>query len=184
MVSALLFHVFWLHLAMFILDCTFLQQTGTFKFIYSWKFLFYSFYRYLKKAGHESIKKIISKREIRTTWTLFLVCFSYFLFVMPITLVNMIDDENRYPQYHLAFYCIYWLQYSLNFLIYVARCDNYRKAAFYFLRKVLIIPRRIKTRQSKLELFQVWKELTCKSDLSTTFVYVAQNDKVLYKAFA
>ena len=93
--------------------------------------------KYLKKAGHANIKKIISKREIRTNWTLFMIWFCYFLCVMPMTLINMIDDSYNYPNAHLALFCLYWLQYSsLNFVVYAARSEQYRKACCYFLRKV------------------------------------------------
>ena len=93
--------------------------------------------KYLKEVGHVNIKKIVTKREIRTTWTLFTICFCYFLFVMPMALVNMIDDDATHPNIHLALYCLYWLQYScLNFVVYAARSEQYRKAYSYFLRKV------------------------------------------------
>ena len=68
--------------------------------------------------------------------TLFMICFCYFLFVMPIALVNIIDDTHFSPTLHLALFCVYWLQYSLNFFIYAARSEQYRKAYWYFLRKV------------------------------------------------
>ena len=68
--------------------------------------------------------------------TLFMICFCYFLFVMPIALVNIIDDTHISTQLHLALFCVYWLQYSLNFFIYAARSEQYRKAYWYFLRKV------------------------------------------------
>ena len=85
------------------------------------------------------MRKALTKREIRTTWTLFLVCFCYFLFVMPIALVNIIDKKSNNPQLHLALFCLYWLQYSLNFFIYAARSEQYRKAYSYFIWKVLNI---------------------------------------------
>ena len=92
--------------------------------------------KYLKEVGHGNIRKIITKREIRTTWTLFMICFCYFLFVMPMALVNMIDVEGEYPHVHLALFCLYWLQYSLNFFVYAARSEQYRKAYSYFLNRV------------------------------------------------
>ena len=96
-----------------------------------------NFYRYLKKVGHKNIKKMINKREMRITWTLFFVCFCYFLFVGPISFINMIDNEGNYPQLHLGFFCVYWLQYSLNCLIYVTKSEQYRGASLYFLQKVI-----------------------------------------------
>ena len=85
---------------------------------------------------YRNIKAALDKREKRTTMTLFMICFCYFLFVMPIALVNIIDDTHFSPQLHLALFCVYWLQYSLNFFIYAARSEQYRKAYWYFLRKV------------------------------------------------
>lgn len=84
------------------------------------------------------MRKALTKREIRTTWTLFLVCFCYFLFVMPIALVNILDKKSDSPQLHLGLFCLYWLQYSLNFFIYAARSEQYRKAYVYFLWKVKV----------------------------------------------
>ena len=85
---------------------------------------------------YRNIKAALDKREKRTTMTLFMICFCYFLFVMPIALVNIIDDTHFSPRIHLALFCVYWLQYSLNFFIYAARSEQYRKAYWYFLRKV------------------------------------------------
>ena len=87
---------------------------------------------------YRNIKAALDKREKRTTMTLFMICFCYFLFVMPIALVNIIDDTHFSPRIHLALFCVYWLQYSLNFFIYAARSEQYRKAYWYFLRKVSI----------------------------------------------
>ena len=36
-------------------------------------------------------------------------------------------------QLHLAFFCIYWLQYTLNFIIYAAKWEPYRRAYVEFL---------------------------------------------------
>ncbi len=60
------------------------------------------------------------------TWTLFLICFCYLLFVMPISLINIIDYEARNLELHLLFFCIYWMQYSLNFVVYALRSEQYR----------------------------------------------------------
>ena len=79
---------------------------------------------------------MITKREMKTTWTLFMVCICYFIFVMPITLVNVVNVQLDEPKLHLALFCIYWLQYSLNFFIYAGRSEQYRKAYSYFIHKV------------------------------------------------
>lgn len=92
--------------------------------------------KFLRQNGHSAIKKAISKREIKTTWTLFFICFSYFLFVLPITLINTINEDATLPELHLGFHCLYWLQYSLNFFIYAARIEQFRNAYSYFLKSV------------------------------------------------
>jgi len=58
---------------------------------------------------------------------------------MPITVMNILPHdpaENKKEEaiIYLAAFCLYWLQYSSNFLIYAARCDQYQKAYLYFLR--------------------------------------------------
>ena len=67
------------------------------------------------------------------TWTIFLVCMSYFIFVMPISLLNILDAKVWFPASHVIAFCIYWSQYSLNCLVYAIRSDQYRKAYVSFL---------------------------------------------------
>lgn len=90
----------------------------------------------LKWCIYSDLKEMITKREMKTTWTLFMVCICYFIFVMPITLVNVVNVQLDEPTLHLALFCIYWLQYSLNFFIYAGRSEQYRKAYSYFIHKV------------------------------------------------
>ena len=49
-----------------------------------------------------------------------LVSAMYLLFVMPISLCNMADSDVSSPELQLAFFCVYWMQYSINFFIYHA----------------------------------------------------------------
>ena len=79
------------------------------------------------------IQENISRSEAKITWSLFLVCFCYFIFVLPITFIH---EVHGYV--HLVGLCIYWLQYSLNFIIYAARIEQYRKAYILFLGEVVI----------------------------------------------
>ena len=51
--------------------------------------------KYLKRIGHDDLKKVISKRENQTTKTLFMVCLSYLLFVAPISLA---DTQAQYAE--------------------------------------------------------------------------------------
>ena len=91
---------------------------------------------------HRSIKsRITQKRERNTTVTLFLVCFCYFLFVGPMVLLQILSTifNNFLNQtVYLSIYCIYWFQYSFNFMIYVIRGEQYRKAYMFFLTQVLL----------------------------------------------
>ena len=82
------------------------------------------------------LKRVLQKRDIRMTTTLFLVCFCYFLFVAPIAVANIVDYHVNKPEVHLGTHCLYWLQYSLNFVIYAARSEQYRKAYLFFLNQV------------------------------------------------
>eukprot|EP00093_Oithona_nana_P013147 13147.XXX_212914_213954_1 [CDS] Oithona nana genome sequencing. len=107
----------------------------TFSYLVIW-FYMWSNNKYLKTVGHSDLKEMITKREMKTTWTLFMVCICYFIFVMPITLVNVVNVQLDEPTLHLALFCIYWLQYSLNFFIYAGRSEQYRKAYSYFIHKM------------------------------------------------
>ena len=81
----------------------------------------------------------INQKEIQLTWTLFAICFSFILFVMPMVLHVIFVDLELYedsPYIGSPIYALYWLQYSLNFFIYAARSDQYRKAYLFFLNKV------------------------------------------------
>ncbi|TRY76938.1 hypothetical protein TCAL_14708 [Tigriopus californicus] len=87
--------------------------------------------------NHEENRRNVLQREYNMTCTLFLICLCYLVFVAPIAIVNIIDPTAQNPQLHLAFFCVYWFQYSLNFLIYAARCEQYRRAYFFFLGKII-----------------------------------------------
>ena len=65
-----------------------------------------------------------------------MVCMSYFIFVMPISLLNILDSKVWFPASHVIAFCIYWSQYSLNCLVYAVRSDQYRKAYASFLMMV------------------------------------------------
>ena len=61
--------------------------------------------KYLKRIGHDDLKKVISKRENQTTKTLFMVCLCYLLFVAPISFADTqaqytertLDKTRKYP---------------------------------------------------------------------------------------
>ena len=62
------------------------------------------------------------------------------LIVKPIIILQIIGDRHIkvHPIAYLGIYCLYWFQYSINFFIYAARCEQYRKAYKYFLKNVNI----------------------------------------------
>ena len=70
------------------------------------------------------------------TWAIFLVCISYFIFVLPITLLNVMDHKVQFPASHVIAFCVYWSQYSLNCFVYAIRSDQYRKA---FITLILMV---------------------------------------------
>ncbi len=70
------------------------------------------------------------------TWTLLLISLCYVMFVGPITAINVIDPDAYHVELNLAFFCIYWLQYTLNFVIYALRSDQFRRAYVDFLDRV------------------------------------------------
>ena len=91
-----------------------------------------------------STREFLCKRERRTTWTLFLVCFCYFFFVLPLPAHLILQDldifnPNIISYIRLGTLCLYWCQYSANFFIYAARSDQFRKAYIYFLKNVSIV---------------------------------------------
>ena len=90
--------------------------------------------KYLKKIGHDDLKKVISKREVQTTKTLFMVCLCYLLFVAPISLADTQQLLEKHPVWDLLLRILYYLQYSLNFFIYAAKSEQYRQAYTYFLK--------------------------------------------------
>ena len=90
---------------------------------------------HLTFSASTSTKEKLQERDLKMTWTLLLICSCYIIFVMPISVINMLDDFAYSYLLHLTFYCIYWFQYTLNFVIYAFRSKQYRKAYVYFLQE-------------------------------------------------
>ena len=86
---------------------------------------------------------------MRLTRTILLVCVCYGIFVMPLTIFNLVDSRVTHGSAYLALYCIYWTQYSFNFFVYAARNKPYRKAYIYALVQVLLKWRRLWKRNSR-----------------------------------
>ena len=96
----------------------------------------YIWYYIWKNRGHS-----LNQKEFSTTMTLFMICFCYFIFVMPITICHILQDLGGHqsnPMVYLAVYCLYWFQYSFNFFIYAFRSGQYRKAYKFFLIEVCL----------------------------------------------
>ena len=93
-------------------------------------------------------RKQIQSREMKMTWTLFGMSFCYVIFVAPIffcSIFNILGDWN------LICFILYWFQvnqysigsvnllsffqYTLNFVIYAARSEQYRTAYLRYLKK-------------------------------------------------
>ena len=84
-----------------------------------------------------NFKYMLNQRDYNTTLTLFLVCFFYFLFVTPMLVFQTFTIEMEFddldPMVYLGVYCLYWFQYSVNFIIYIVRGEQYRRAYIFFL---------------------------------------------------
>ena len=116
-----------------------------------WQSLLYSFSKrwWTNHILFSLTRTTINQREVQLSWCLFAICLSYMLFVMPMVLhVIFVDLELYEDGHHGPFFgspigspifALYFLQYSLNFFIYAARSDQYRKAYLFFLTKVLEI---------------------------------------------
>ena len=44
----------------------------------------------------------VNSRDLKMTWTILLVCLCYFIFVMPMSVLNMIDPDADYVDFHLV----------------------------------------------------------------------------------
>ena len=56
----------------------------------------------------------------------------------PLVVVNVLSLDSLEPKYiELILLGIYVVQYSVNFFVYAARYDQYRKAYIFFLRQIL-----------------------------------------------
>ena len=89
----------------------------------------------------------LERSETRMTWTLFIVCFCYFLFVLPRVVYTIFFGSiytsgfqaKKNPWIDLSLYISYWSHYAINFFIYVVRIKKFRNAYFYLFKKVPIL---------------------------------------------
>ncbi len=71
------------------------------------------------------------------TWTILLVCLCYVVFVMPVAVDNILGFDEENPRLYLVLFCNYWMQYSVNFVVYALRSEQYRKAYCDYIRDTL-----------------------------------------------
>ena len=68
--------------------------------------------------------------------TIFLVCFAFFVCVTPFMICHFLSDFGISFQVGTFCTCLYWLQYCINFFIYILRSEQYSKAYLILFRKV------------------------------------------------
>ena len=85
----------------------------------------------------EYVQALVKTREDKTSRMIFVVFVTYCACVLPITVMNVADPENNYSYLSLVFYCVYWLQYCCNNVIYVMSNSVYRQAYIIFLTEVV-----------------------------------------------
>ena len=85
-----------------------------------------------------SLEDSVLKKETKTTLTLFLVCLSFLIFNVPFTILETLEDAEitslGASYIRLLMYFLYWFQYSFNFFLYAAACEQYRRAYIYFIK--------------------------------------------------
>ena len=81
-----------------------------------------------------------SRLVYRFSWIVFLICFCFLAFILPFTICDILEETGVVDINHsvrIVTLYFYWLQYTVNFIIYAATSEQYRKAYFYFLKKVI-----------------------------------------------
>ena len=82
------------------------------------------------------VRKILTEKEFKATMTIFLVCFAFFVCVTPFMICHFLSDFGISFQVGTFCTCLYWLQYCINFFIYILRSEQYSKAYLILFRKV------------------------------------------------
>ena len=126
---------------------------------------------------------------MKSTWALFLFCFCYFAFGMPVMICTISHNKGVEvpPILYFVSYCLYWSQYSLNFFIYAARNVQYRKAYKAFLLKVRLIVNKYESKfHSNLFIRQIMKIVRSPSNMVSiemNTVYIIQNHQSSIKNY-
>ncbi len=69
------------------------------------------------------------------TWTLLLISLCYVVCVGSMTIINLVDPWGTKIELNLVIFCIYWMQYTLNFVFYALRSEQFRRAYVDFLAR-------------------------------------------------
>ena len=56
----------------------------------------------MDKNCRDENRRRVNLRDMKMTWTIMMVCLCYFVFVMPISVLNMADTEANLPSEHLV----------------------------------------------------------------------------------
>ena len=84
----------------------------------------------------EHVQALVKTREDKTSRMIFVLFITYCVCVLPITVLSVSDPENNYRYLSLVFYCVYWMQYCCNNVIYVMSNSVYRQAYIIFLTEM------------------------------------------------
>ena len=79
----------------------------------------------------DHMRNQLSARDQRMAKTICTICMSYLVCNLPIITLKFIsgNDNNDIPHIRLVISLLFWLQYSLNFVLYAASNKQYREVA-------------------------------------------------------
>ena len=86
---------------------------------------------------HTALTDKLDSRDHHMTWTILLLCFCYAIFSFPISILNMLGLEADWRKVQLCLFCVYWLQYTINFVVYALRSKQYRRAYWDYLSRYI-----------------------------------------------
>ena len=92
---------------------------------------------YLQKQRTDQLDQS-SRLVYRFSWIVFLICFCFLVFILPFTICDILEETGVVDINHsvrLVTLYMYWLQYTVNFIIYAATSEQYRKAYLYRVRR-------------------------------------------------